>query len=194
MRRRSLFAGLAGLLAAPKVAAAVPAGQALGHPAEFLLTVGEPIDITRGGFIGEDEWARSYRLLVEKQRLNAASRNWKVTPPTVRLYGRDTDVDLSMRAIAPGDGGYAELPAAPAEPAEPAAPVSAPSAPIGISWSGYTDHESRDARSVPLVAARAGGGEAPQPPAALTSPPSLNLHSPSLQWPDTTERSTRTLP
>ncbi len=40
MRRRSLFAGLAGLLAAPKVAAAMPAGKVFGHPVEFPLMFG----------------------------------------------------------------------------------------------------------------------------------------------------------
>lgn len=132
MRRRSLFAGLAGLLAAPKVAAAVPVAPLSRGSGGPGLAIGTWTGIRPGQTIrlvtGHD--ADRFRQLVAKHQLNSAIRLGEWEPPRVVAYGHDTEIPLAARASAEVAGDRI---------AEAAQPLPQPAhGTIGVAWAGYT--------------------------------------------------------
>lgn len=122
MRRRSLFAGLAGLLAAPKVAAAVPAADV---PVFSEWVVGEAVDITRGGFISGSDWAGGAWLNDAPETIIPLER----VDGTLHAAQR-----LTMRVEVEGLDGIRAAADALAELRQPE--------PIGVAWAGYTNEAS----------------------------------------------------
>ena len=151
MRRRSLFAGLAGLLAAPKVAAGitidVPAGLIQVH------------DLTKPIMYGRVRGIAAHDLSHRAQF-------------AFTLYGDDApEVIVPLTRGAAGAPHFSPPAAGGPTRSSVAQPIAAPPAPIAITWSGYADEMSAPP-APPEAAALAGGAEgtsALAPPAALPS-------------------------
>ena len=117
MRRRSLFAGLAGLLAAPKVAAAVPVKEPLPWP----WISGDTVEFAAGGLIRDDAWALGImgndapETILPLERVDGALHAVQRVTMKVDVEGLD-----GIRAAADAIAGLRQP------------------EPIGIAWSGYT--------------------------------------------------------
>lgn len=156
MRRRSLFAGLAGPLAAPKVAAAAASG---GHPAHWLEIVGDTVefDFVAGGVIAPGE-----TITLTPQWIAAYERALPDGVEAIHTLPRHGASRLPVWRERDDTGRLAEVAHRFPLPAQ---------SPIAVTWSGYTDELSA-APSPPEASALAGGGEgetALPPPAALSS-------------------------
>ena len=164
MRRRSLFAGLAGLLAAPKVVAAMPASG--GYPTHWIELVGETceFDLVSGSVVSPGETVKLNTSWHAAQRMHDKVE-WKlpngVVAHDVHIVGSGGQSSGGIVEMAPGQEMVIEV----------AAPTPGAAGPIAVTWSGYADELSA-APSPPEASALAGGGEgkaALPPPAALSS-------------------------
>jgi hypothetical protein len=144
MRRRSLFAGLAGLLAAQKGAAAVAAAPAVDAHAiqwplhDLVADLRKPIAYGRVRCVAAHELSSRAQFLVHADD----------GPEAILPLSRGADGALGIPAPAAGGPGSGSV-----------AQCAAPPGPIGIAWSGYADPDPRSLVSPPhgLERAEAGG-------------------------------------